>query len=1383
VDARLSDYISAFDVEALWPLFAHYSWEKRGGVRGGHTHIFPLYWSSWKDDIGYRMLFPFYWSYWSKRESWAHLFPFYGEYRQGSYRKTFLLDPLFSWGRDSATEQWDVNLFWPLAHFEGGKKRSSGRIVPFLFYGESPERSYAVVPPVYFYHLRKGESGTRVLFPFYWDHWEETGDRARQQVIFPFYGRFEWPGEKGLNRLETLFPIYWKYRGKTSADVLFPLYWDFRGTEARTRLLLPFWLQHKEKGARTEVLFPFYFGHRGKTSADVLFPLYWDFRGAEERTRFILPLWFERKEKGYKAEILFPFYWNFGKTEGADRTLTVPPFYFLKEELDGASGVQAVTPFFWNWWNPEAKGWVLLPLYGRHRGKDLRLDTVLPPLIWSTRAGGTKGFIVAPFWWQFKNEGEGRFFRSFFPLYWDWKEGHQGARGTVLIPFYTRITTAKGEKGIVVLPPYLNAWSGKTSWTLLPPFYAEVRNRVDQWKWRSVLPPFYWWVRGRGYETDFLPPWWRTTNHLRKTTAQGFFPLYWDWRNDRKRTHTSLLLPFYADVDTGSRGERFFVSPLVWGYSNREKASHLEGVFPLYWDFSWKGGKEKFSSLFPFVWRFKNPEWSADYVFPFWGRYSKADGYRKDFFLFPLASVEREPKKGRFGFDVLWPLFAYHDTPDSLSWRALPFWLHHQRKSDGRKVDFILPFVCTMRARDYHYRHVFPFYFDYLDKRGGPGKRSGWSSVLGPLWMHTFDERRALSRDDVLWPLFTVRRRGDALGVSLRPLFYHTAEKGASGTVCLPFLFHRQDAKGSDTAVPPLFWQQIREERTSRLILPLYFEDSGPKDGTRILFPFHWNFWSRNRSHIHWWPFVGFDRKENLEGKAWRQTSFLYPFFRFETDDRTGREVKVHAPWPLVRYRHRVPSGDFTFQGLPFVYAWGKRGKGDLVGLLPPMWWHWTKTERTLLLPFYYHHRNQKTDRTENVVFPFLWSFESPRTSTFHLWPLFGRRIRNDDAGKMESLEVSAGWPLLFNYRRNVPKDRTKLDVLWPLFAYSREPEAVHTRLLPLWWYEADEKRETLVAPLSLYNRRGKSWDLSVLFPLFHMGRYEKNRARQLDVLWPLFSVYQGEDGPHPRLLPLWWYDRFGKRETLLAPLSLYSRRGSDRDLALLFPLFHYGEYPSQKAWKINLVWPLFSASKTRNRFHSHLLPLWWHDVALHGRRLHLRRAPFPLAKYRRDAARDEMQLDLLWPLFSVRREKDALHTRLLPLWWHDADEDESLTVVPPLLSFHRRKGDSGFGSVLFPLTWYAWEKGKSFEMRLLWELASYREVGQDAWDFRILYKFLHLSRRGPRFEFELMPFFRFETTRGRLTHFSLLGGALFSYDYDVKRRRSETSLFYFIRF
>ena len=57
-------------------------------------------------------------------------------------------------------------------------------------------------------------------------------------------------------------------------------------------------------------------------------------------------------------------------------------------------------------------------------------------------------------------------------------------------------------------------------------------------------------------------------------------------------------------------------------------------------------------------------------------------------------------------------------------------------------------------------------------------------------------------------------------------------------------------------------------------------------------------------------------------------------------------------------------------------------------------------------------------------------------------------------------------------------------------------------------------------------------------------------------------------------------------------------------------------------------------------------------------------------------AGDDRWKLDLLWPLASFSRKGGRFHSRFLPLWWHDADETDSLTVVPVLSSWIYRSGD-----------------------------------------------------------------------------------------------------------
>jgi len=757
-DLRLSEYMHSFEVEALWPLFTHSDWETFDGRRGGHTNWFPFFWSGWENDEGYSALFPLYWNRWGKERSWTHIFPFYGKYREGSYEKTFVLDPLISWGRDRASGEWDFNAFWPLVRFEGDGESSSGRILPLAFFGKSTEREYAWVLPLYFFERRPGKSGMRFLFPFYWERWREGKNPWHERVAFPFWGRFEWPGEEGSCVLQTLFPLYWGFRGQTEADVLFPLYWDFRKDDKRTRV--------------------------------------------------VLPLYYERESEDREFRVLFPLVWDSKNKRENSRTVLAVPAYFLNREPGGESGVQAFGPLLWNWWHPGGQGWTFLPLF--------------------------------------------------------------------------------------------------------------------------------------------------------------------------------------------------------------------------------------------------------------------------------------------------------------------------------------------------------------------------------------------------------------------------------------------------------------------------------------------------------------------------------------------------------------------------------------------------------------FHIRNREEDRTTNVLFPLLWSFTTPFSSTFHLWPLVGNKVVRAKDGSLRFRDFSMGWPFLFRWVEDRDENRTALDLLWPLVSMEKAGERLHGRVFPLLFIEGDRRRTTVLAPFTLYTRQGDDRDLSVLFPLFHFASRPGRDAWRLNTLWPLGVTAKEGDSLHSRFLPFWWYDGNEDRATLLAPFSLYTRRSTRRDLSVLFPVLHYSSRPEADAWRLNLLWPLFSAGRDKDVTHHRLLPLWWHDA---DENESLTVVPglsswhyseddvtslgvlFPLFKYRDRRESGDGQLDLFWPLFCHRKEGRFTHSRLLPFWWHEGDRDSALTVMPPLLAFDRRYPQGGYGSVLFPLAWYSWKWDGRFEVRLLWELARYNKGAGDAWDFRVLYRLLHLQSRKDFFAFELNPVLRIETHRGRLTHLSLLGGALFSYDWDARRRSSDTRFLYFLRF
>ncbi|MHC4777139.1 MAG: hypothetical protein ACYTFG_01040 [Planctomycetota bacterium] len=1113
LDTHLIDYISALDVEILWPLFAHYEWRKKGTLGGGHTHLFPFYWSSWKEEEGFSTFFPFFWQKWSKNESWTHVFPIYGNYKKGSYRKTFLLDPLISWGSDPSTESWDINLLWPLAHFEGDRTGYSGRIAPFLFFGNSRERSYTYLPPLYFHERTPGRSGTRILFPFLWERWREGENPWHDKVIFPFWGRFQWPGEGTMKQLETLFPFYWGWRGETKADVVFPFYWHFRNEKGNTRAILPFWFE-REDDARSDRVF---------------FPLYWDL---------------ESKKSGRRTTALFPI-------------------YLRSEGKGGMRGVQAVTPLIWNWWNPLGTGSALFPFYFRWRGEE-KTD-VLFPLYWHHRTKGRNTRMILPFW--FERESASRSDKVLFPLYWNCRSKKDKSRTWALVPFYLHRRGEGGKSGTTAVTPFIWNW-----WNPLGT--------------GSALFPFYYRWRG-------------------KEKADVLFPFYWNFRGSKAGNRTTALVPLYLEHarDGGRSGVRA-LSPFFWNWWNR--AGSGWSVFPFLWN--WRG-KEESDALFPVYWRVQRGDASTRLILPFW--FQNENRRRSDKVLFPV------------------------------------YWDFMNKKNEGRTTA------------------VPPFYF----MSRSPSGRSGVQAFS--------------------------------------PLLWNWWNPAGSGWATLPIYWGWRGRTEADILFP-FYWDFRRREGRTRMVLPLWFESDTPRRRDRVLFPLFW------------------DLAEKGDGK--RLTALL-PFYFMSRSPGAVSGFRSITPFFWDWWNPRGRGWSF----FPFFWRWRGKEKADV---LFPLYWDVRRANggTRVLFPLWFENRNRR--RTDRVQFPFYWDFH----------------------GKIDGDRTTALLPL---YLRSVSPG-------------SRKGVQAFSPLLWNWW-----------------SRDGEGWSI---FPLYWRWRGE----RKSDVLFPLFWDIR-EKGSHSNVFfPLWMYERTRDRSTLVAPFTLFTRRKEAVDLSILFPLFHYASRPSRETWRLNLLWPLFSAGRTGKTAHSRFVPLWWHDG---DEKESLTLVPalatwmfrqddltstgvlFPLFKYRRRPATDETQVDLMWPLFSFREEGDYTHTRLLPLWWHEGKGDTSFTLIPPLAGFHRRHREGEYGSILFPLTWYSWDRRGDLDLRLLWELARYSEREGGRWDFRILYKLFHIGGRRDFFEFELNPFFRFEVSRGRLTHFSVLGGALFSYDYDEKTRRDEARLFYFLKF
>ncbi|MHC4599996.1 MAG: hypothetical protein ACYS47_13420, partial [Planctomycetota bacterium] len=754
------------------------------------------------------------------------------------------------------------------------------------------------------------------------------------------------------------------------------------------------------------------------------------------------------------------------------------------------------------------------------------------------------------------------------------------------------------------------------------------------------------------------------------------FPLYWDCRGKNDGSRTLAVLPFYLDRrEPGGQSTTRAITPFYWDWRNPAGAGW--SLFPFLWN--WRG-KTKADVFFPFYWDFRGRE----------------EGERTTALL-PFY-FHRRSAGGASGVRAVTPLFWDWWNPAGAGWTLFPLYWRWRGKT---RTDVLFPFYWDRRDDEGRARVLFPFWFENENARRA-------DRVLFPFFWD-FLGKKDDSRTTAFPPFYFLHRRpGGTSGVqAFTPFLWNWWSPAGSGWSTLP-IYWRWRGKTNADVVFPFYWDFRREDGHTRAVFPFWFENENRRRRDRVLFPLYWDFAEK--------------------GDGNRTTALLPFYFRTRTaEGASGFETITPFFWNWWAPKRR------GWSLFPLYWGWRGKTRGDV---LFPLYWDLRGTEGStrVLFPLWFENENQT--RADRVFFPFLWDFQ----------------------GKTDGSRTTVVPPFYLSHQE--AGGRSGVRAVTPLFWN--------------WW-----------------GPKNRGW---TLFPLL-WSLHGKTRA---DVLFPFYWNLH-EEGRHTNVLfPFWFYESSEERTSFLAPFTYYSRRNGNEDLSLLFPLFHYASRPDADRWRIDLLWPLFSLGQGKGLVHSRLLPLWWHDS---DERESLTVVPglstwffrqddltsagllFPLFKYRRSPERDESQVDLLWPIFSYRTEGDYTHSRLLPLWWHEGDDESSLTLIPPLLGFHRRHSEGGYGSVLFPLTWYSWDQGGDFDFRVLWELVRYSEGKDGRWDFRILHKLFHVGGKGDFFEFELNPFFRFEVRDGCLTHFSLLGGALFSYDYDEARNREEARLFYFLKF
>jgi hypothetical protein len=246
----------------------------------------------------------------------------------------------------------------------------------------------------------------------------------------------------------------------------------------------------------------------------------------------------------------------------------------------------------------------------------------------------------------------------------------------------------------------------------------------------------------------------------------------------------------------------------------------------------------------------------------------KPDGYRKRFFLGPVAIATEDPQQQRKQLDILWPLISRSSRGETSHSRALPFWWHDEGPQRSFSLALFPPYLHQEELGKSLF-HLWPFYGRKLEG----------------------DFRE----DAVLWPF----------------LRYGRASEGERRSWQAFLAFGSSDIDRSSFGLLPLWYHQRKNESTRDLSL-LHWQERSPDASTFALLHLGHPDWSLlnlsqrpNSRHQHLFPLYSFTRTMTPESV---RTWVIWPLYSYKRDEERTR----HALLWKVLYRDSGPQKSET---------------------------------------------------------------------------------------------------------------------------------------------------------------------------------------------------------------------------------------------------------------------------------------------------------------------------------------------------------------------------------------------------------------------------------------------------------------------------------------
>ena len=421
-----------------------------------------------------------------------------------------------------------------------------------------------------------------------------------------------------------------------------------------------------------------------------------------------------------------------------------------------------------------------------------------------------------------------------------------------------------------------------------------------------------------------------------------------------------------------------------------------------------------------------------------------------------------------------WGIYGEDSGSQHFKLAALPVWAKRTQPSysNPKIVD-----DASLYGLFYYHRRsaeraddlLFPLVWNFRDLRAKER-----TTVIGPY----VNRRSPDGRDDWFAPLWFTGKHRDA-GYTLIPplLFYHDWSKAGGFTLAGPGFCSwsggdrcdTRTAKSIDFGVAPLYFYGQTSENAYELIPPLlHYYDYNDRDLSWVntwgplyrshtqerdllhFFPIYWSLWKPGARHTTVFPLFhyGYDKD------AWLLANPLFVLGRGQNGEST------FVTWAYARYRGR--------------------------------------TELDMITPLYWGYRDPDAGVTQKLLFPFLYSRQSPRESTQAFFPFWAYSERY---GISKSTWITP----LFNHTHDLRGWSTSI---YPVFYFGRNGKQSHSIIAPFFYdFVGTESRTTVAFPVYwrfsdlnsitqvvgnvYYHERklhsGKEWEIHT-FPAFSYG-------------------------------------------------------------------------------------------------------------------------------------------------------------------------------------------------------------------------------------------------------------------------------------------------------